>query len=160
LLETIIVARLLPADIYGAYVLLLATVNFLVMAIDFGCKVAVTQLIAGGDRARQEAVIGSALAFRVAVVAGVSALLWLFHGVLAIVGPSANLAEYVGYLPVMIATASFDELLSAMLEGFQAYGPLTAAQVARGVLRIALTAVLLVKFRAGIVALVYSWSLS
>ena len=51
-LETVLVARLLPADIYGSYVLLLATANLLVMAIDFGCKSAVTQLIASGDRAR------------------------------------------------------------------------------------------------------------
>ena len=54
-LETIIAARLLSTDAYGSYVLLLATVNFLVMAIDFGCKTAVTQLIASGNRARQEA---------------------------------------------------------------------------------------------------------
>jgi O-antigen/teichoic acid export membrane protein len=159
-LETIVVARLLPADVYGSYVVLLATVNVLVMAIDCGCKAAVTQLIASGDRARQETLASSAVVFRLAVVAGAAALLWLFQGLPAVLDPSPALAKYVGYLPLMVAAASLEELLFAMLQGFHAYGRMMAVQIARGVLRLALTLVLLVVFDAGIAALVYSWVVS
>ncbi len=159
-LETIIAARLLPTAVYGSYILLLTTVNFLVMAIDFGCKMTVTQLISSGERTRQEAVVGTALTFRVAVVAGTSALILLFRDVLAIVDPSPNLAEYVGYLPLMLAAASLDELLFATLQGFHAYRPMMVAQIIRGCLRIMLTVFLLIAFDAGIVALVSSWCIS
>jgi O-antigen/teichoic acid export membrane protein len=159
-LETIIAARLLSTDAYGRYVLLLATVNLLVMAIDFGCKTAVTQLIASGDRTRQAAVVGTGLAFRCTVIVSASVLVWVFQGLLAIVDPSPTLGEYVGYVPLMVATASLDELLSAMLQGFQAYRPMAAVQIARAVLRTGLTVVLLVGFDAGVAALVYSWSIS
>jgi O-antigen/teichoic acid export membrane protein len=159
-LETVIAARLLSTDAYGSYVLLLATVNLLVMVIDFGCKTAVTQLIASGDRTRQEAVVGNALTLRTAVVVGAAALIWVFQGWLAVLDPSQGLAEYVGYIPIMLATASVDELLSAMLQGFQAYRPMAAVQIARSILRTALTLILLVVFDAGVVALVYSWSIS
>ncbi len=159
-LETMVVVRLLPADAYGTYVLLLITTNFLVMVIDLGCKVSVTQLISTGGPARQQAVVGSALMFRAAVVGVVTALILVFQGALTTVDPSFPLAEYVGYLPLMLAPASFDELLFAILQGFKAYRPMAIARIARSFLRIALTVVLLVVFQTGIAALVYSWCIT
>jgi O-antigen/teichoic acid export membrane protein len=158
--ETVAAARLLSADAFGSYILLLTTANFVVMAIDFGCKSSVTQLIAGGDRARQGATVGTVLAFRIAVVVAAGALIWLGRGLLALVDPSPLLVEYAGYLPLMVATASLDELLFSLLQGFQAYRPMAVAQIARGVLRLSLTVLLLGVFQAGVAGLVYSWSIS
>src|SRR5205823_1090584 len=76
-LETVVIARLLPIAVYGRYILLLTTVQFLMMAIDFGCKTSVPQMISSGDRAQQRVVVGSALAFRVVVLAVAAALIWL-----------------------------------------------------------------------------------
>jgi glycosyltransferase involved in cell wall biosynthesis/O-antigen/teichoic acid export membrane protein len=159
-LETVVAARLLPVAVYGSYILLLTTVQFLMMALDFGCKSSVTQMISSGDRARHQAVVGSALIFRIVVLVAASVLLWLFRGLLAIIDPSPDLAKYVAYIPLMLATASLDELLSAMLQGFHAYRPMTIAQVSRGIFRIILTVVLLVAFHSGVEALVESWSIS
>lgn len=159
-LETIIAARLLPPSAYGAYILLLTAVNFLVMAVDFGCKVSVTQLLASSDRPRQEVVIGSALAFRVCALALASALLLLLRGALTTFDPASPLPQYLGYAPLMLATASLEELFFAMLQGFQAYQRMATAQIARCLGRLVLTVVLLGPLHAGVAALVYSWSLS
>src|SRR5207247_5420550 len=118
---------LLPVTVYGSYMLLLTTVQFLMMALDFGCKSSVTQLLSRGDRSRQGTVVGSVLAFRIVILAAAGAVILLFRGLLALIDPSPDLAEYVGYIPFMLATASLDELLSAILQGFQAYRSMTTA---------------------------------
>src|SRR4029077_2743469 len=64
LLETLVVVRLLAPATYGIYVLLIIIANFGTVAIDFGLKTSVTQMIAGAARDRQIAVANSALAFR------------------------------------------------------------------------------------------------
>ena len=154
-LESIVGARLLSVAVYGSYILLLTTVQFLMMAIDFGCKTSVTQMISrGDDRSSQENVVASGLAFRVVTLVAVSAVIWLFRDLLHLVDPSPDLAEYVGFIPLMLATASLDELLSAMLQGFQSFRAMTIAQVMRSFLRIVITAGLLVVFHSGVVALV------
>src|SRR5258707_4081972 len=132
-LETVVSARLLPVAVYGSYILLLTTVQFLMMALDFGCKTSVTQMISRGDRAQQGLVVGSTLVFRFAVLAGAAALILALRGVLAIVDPSPDLAQYVGFVPIMLATASLDELLSAMLQGYKAYRIMTVSTIARGI---------------------------
>lgn len=158
--ELLIIARILPIDAYGGYVLLVALVNFLVMLTDFGFKLAVTHLISSGDRDQQPAVVSSALLFRVAVLAVGALVILLARFVVGLRYPSWEIGGYLAYLPLMLATTSLDELLSAMLQGFHAYRPMAAAQIARGCLRIALTILLLVVLHAGLAGLVYSWTLS
>jgi O-antigen/teichoic acid export membrane protein len=158
--ETLVVARWLPADAFGSYVLLVATVNLLLMAVDFGCKSAVTPLIAGADRPRQQAVLGTVLVFRVLVVAGSAALVWLLRSLLIVADPASGLAEHLGYVPMMLAAASLDELLAGMLQGFQAYRSMAIAQIGRGLLRVALTVSLVSALGPGTAALAYSWTIS
>jgi O-antigen/teichoic acid export membrane protein/glycosyltransferase involved in cell wall biosynthesis len=159
-LELLIVARLLPTRSYGEYVLLVAAANFLVMICDFGCKLSVTQFISTGDHDQQSAVVSSALIFRCIVLIVVSALIGVVLFVSNATRWSTGLDAYLVYLPIMLITASFDELLFAMLQGFQAYRQMAAALLIRGVLRLSLTVVLLIVLHGSLVALVYSWSIS
>lgn len=159
-LETLVAARLLDTDSYGIYALLIVVVNFLVMAIDFGCKTAVTQLIASSDRIRQAALANSALVFRLTVIAVVSALIWLGRASLLPLDPSGALLGYAAYVPMMLAVASLDELLLATLQGFQAYHHMAVAQILRSVLRLCLSIVFLVTLKLGVTALIYSWVIS
>jgi O-antigen/teichoic acid export membrane protein len=158
--ETMIAVRLLSTANYGVYVLLIAVVNFFVVAVDFGAKTAVTQLIASGDQSRQSAFANTALAFRLLVIAVISSLIWLGEDVLLLLDQSRALLQFVGYIPLMLLVASFDELFLAMLQGFRAYHQMAVAQITRSVLRILLTIVFLVVLKMGIVALIYSWIIS
>jgi O-antigen/teichoic acid export membrane protein len=162
-LEMMIVVRWLNAESYGIYILLLAIVNFLVIAVDFGFKTAIAQLIASsdGDRVRQSALANSALFFRLAVIAVLSLLIWLAQHLLFLFwNEPLPLLQYAYYLPLMLLVASADELLGGMLRGFQAYRHMVIAQVVRSLLRLALSALLLIVFELGIFGLIYSWMLS
>ena len=61
--ETIIAVRILAPEKYGIYVLMVAVANFLVMGIDFGCKIAVTQQIASASRKEQAYIVNSVIPF-------------------------------------------------------------------------------------------------
>lgn len=158
--ETMIAVRALTPESYGSYALLVVVVNMLVVLVDFGCKTAVTQLIASSDHDRQRAVVRSALLFRIAVLATTTTAIWLGGGILGRLGVPQVIVQYIGYVPVLLAVASVDELLLAMLQGFQSYSRIAVAQTIRSVLRLCLTATFLVLLDLGVAALLYSWTLS
>lgn len=168
-LETAVGARLLPTEEYGAYVLLLAIVNFGLMVVDFGCKSAATQMIASGDPDRQSTVAHTALAFRALTIVATALLAGAGTGyplggvgplVARLAGDMGGAAQYLAYVPLMLAVASLDELLGAILQGFGAYRPVAIAQALRGAARLGLTVVLLSRFQLGVMALVWAWAIS
>lgn len=159
-LETIFAARLLPEEKYGIYVILIAVVNFLVVVVDFGCKTAITKMLASSDPEMQAALTNTVALFRVAILLVLSALIWLWHDLLLLLDPSQSFLQYAAFVPVMVAVASFDELFYSMLQGFRSYGSVAISQVIRGGLRLALSLTLLAVFHLGILALIYSWIIS
>jgi O-antigen/teichoic acid export membrane protein len=158
--ETTLAARLISINAFGSYVLVLAVVNFLMMAVDFGARAAVTQLIASDNGVGRVALVNSAIVFRLAVIAIVSAIVWLPRELLALLDPAGDVVPYLGQIPPMVLAASLDQLLFGMLQGCQAYRSLAKAQILRSTLRLALTAVLLGPLGLGVTGLLYSWTLS
>jgi O-antigen/teichoic acid export membrane protein len=128
--------------------------------IDLGCKTATTKIIASSDREKQAALVNSTLIFRLVVIAAVAILVWSVQELLMLLDSSPGVSLYLNYIPLMLAVASMDELCSAMLQGFHAYRHLAIAQIARGVLRLCLTILLLNVMQLGVLALIYSWVLS
>jgi O-antigen/teichoic acid export membrane protein len=59
-----------------------------------------------------------------------------------------------------LALSSLDELLGGMLQGYHRYRALALAQVARSVLRLAISAVVLIVLGGGLTSLVASWIVS
>jgi len=159
-METMIAARLLAPANYGIYVILIAVVNFFVMAIDWGQRISVTQLIAGSDSVRRQAIANIAWGFRLIVVVLASILILLGQPLFLLINSTAPVAQYIIYIPLMIVAASFDELFLGMLQGFQAYRRMAIGQVIRSVLRLGLTVVFLVVFKLGVMGLIYSWIIS
>jgi O-antigen/teichoic acid export membrane protein len=141
-LETIVAVRLLSPESYGIYVLLVVVVNFLVTAVDFGCKTAVTKFIAGSDHSHQAALAHSTLVFRLMVLVLASVLIWVARDILLFLDPSGEVVHYAAYIPVMVAVASLDELFQAALQGFQLFQPMALAQIGRSVLRLCLSSLL------------------
>ncbi len=159
-LETVIAARLLAPEDYGVYVILIVVVNFLVMTIDWGQRISVTQLIAASDPVRRQVVVSTAWGFRLIVVLLVSILILVGQPLFLWINSTAAVPQYMLCIPLMIAAASFDELFLGMLQGFQAYRRMAIGLFIRSVLRLGLTAVLLVVFDLGIMGLIYSWIIS
>jgi O-antigen/teichoic acid export membrane protein len=159
-LEAIVAVQLMPANSYGVYVLLVAVVNFGVTIVDAGLKTAITKFVAGAGDDQRPTLVYSALAFRLAAIAGVSSLVWLGRGLLGLLDASGSLRSYAGYIPPMLLVASLDELLLSALQGCQAYRQMALAQIVRSVLRLGLTSVMLGVVGLGVSGLIYSWILS
>jgi O-antigen/teichoic acid export membrane protein len=160
LVETMVAARLLSTDSFGIFALLVVVVNFLIMAVDFGCKTAVTQMLASSDPGQQQAIASNALVFRIVVLVAVSLIVWLARGASLLLDQSGSLLKYSVYIPAMLVAASLDELLTAALQGLHAYHHVAVAQLVRSVLRSLLSIVMLVRLNLGLPALFYSWIIS
>jgi O-antigen/teichoic acid export membrane protein len=158
--ETMIAARVLDTESYGIYALLLVVVNFLIMIVDFGFVTALTQLIASSEGFRQVALANTALFFRLLIVIGFSSVFWLGRNLITLQDPSGVLLRYAAFIPLMLLVASLDELLSGVLQGFQAYHHMAIAQIIRSVLRLIISAVLLIVMQFGLLALLSSWIIS
>ena len=156
-LETIVAVRLLSAESYGIYVLLVAVVNFFVTFVDFGCKTAVAQFIPSSDHSRQAALVHSTLIFRLLSLAVVSVFIWIGQEMMRFLDPSGELAHFTAYIPIMLAVASLDELLLAELQGFQSFRHMTIAQIVRSLARLCLSIFFLVVLKLGVMALIFSW---
>ena len=160
LLETMVAVRVLDTESYGVYALLVIGVNFLVMLTDFGSTSSVTQLIASSNSARQSTLASSAIVFRFAVLALVSAITLLIPGVVFLLDPSLALLNYAIYIPLMLIMVGLDESLYGILQGYKAFQHMAIANGLRTILRLGLSVVFLLVFQLGINGLIYSWILS
>lgn len=159
-IETVIAVRILAPEKYGIYVLMVAVANFLVMGIDFGCKIAVTQQIAGATRKDQAVIVNSVMLFRIITCLAFAALVWFGRDALMWLEPNGELLLYASWIPAMFIVTSLDQLVEAMLKGFKQYRHVAVAQVTRSLLRFGLTVLFLVPLNMGILGVVASWILS
>jgi O-antigen/teichoic acid export membrane protein len=118
LVTTAILARHLPTDAFGAFLLIQALALILARFCSFGLDLAVPRFLSEeGEARRRFAVIGSVFAFRLTVVAvvGVAALL--------VLTPAAGLfglekhAGLLPFLPWLLGLQSLGGLLTAVLQG-------------------------------------------
>lgn len=158
--ETVVAVRILSPEIYGVYVLLVAVANFLVMGIDFGCKIAVTQQIASAKPSEQSTIVNSVILFRIVCCAIMALIVWSAQDILLWLEPDGNLLLYASWIPAMFVVTSLDQLVEAMLKGFKQYQHVAIAQTMRSILRFVLTVVLLSVFQLGILGIVASWIIS
>lgn len=158
--ETMVAVRWLDTESWGIYVLLTVVIGFLVMVVDFGCKTAATQLIAGSIGVRQGALADTALVFRMVVVAMISLLVLLGRNALLFLDPSAALLRYAVYIPIMLLVVSIDELFLAVLQGFQAFHHVAYATSIHAALRLGLSVLFLGVLDLGVIGLIYSWIVS
>ena len=159
-LETAIAVRFMPPEEYGIYVLLLAVVNFCVMLMDFGLKVAVTQFVASAETERKARIANTVFVFRLLVGLVLGVLVWLFQGPLLWVDPTGGILLYASFIPIMFLVTSMDQLFMGILQGFYAFRQIAVAQILRSFLRLGLTFTLLYFMDWGVLALVWSWIIS
>lgn len=159
--EAVIVARALPIEDMGVYVFFQAALGLLTIAVDLGFRTTAAQFLsAEADPERRGRLVGSLLLLRLLVVAAVSAVVVLAAPWLAAAFAMPALTRLLGYMPLVLALSSLDELLTGMLQGYQRYRPIALAQVLRSALRLGLSAIILLVLGGGLPMLVASWTLS
>lgn len=159
-IETIVAVRILSQDAYGTYVLLIAVANFLVMGIDFGCKIAVTQQIASAKPEDQGVIVNSVILFRIFTCLVMAGIVWFSRDILLWLEPNGNLLLYASWVPAMFIVTSLDQLVEAMLKGFKQYQYVAISQTMRSLLRFGMTVLFLTVFKMGILGVVASWIIS
>jgi O-antigen/teichoic acid export membrane protein len=159
--EAVIVARALPISDMGVYVFFQATLGLLTIGVDLGFRTTAAQFLAAEtDPQRRGRLVGSLLVLRLLVVALVSVAIVLAAPHLTAALRMPALGGLLLYLPVILTLSSLDELLGGMLQGYHRYRPLALAQVLRSVLRLSLSALVLLVLGGGLTSLVASWVVS
>jgi O-antigen/teichoic acid export membrane protein len=89
-----------------------------------------------------------------------SGVVFLIARLVVTLDPAHVLLPFAGYIPLMLAFASLDELLLGMLQGTQSFRQMATAQILRSMLRLVLTVTFIGVMALGLMGLVYSWILS
>lgn len=160
LVEAVIIARILSVADLGIYALLLASLGFLVIVVDFGFKTSATQFIASSPAYQQDRIVNGVTIIRLVAIAGISLLIWLVSATASRLMNAPDLAGLLLFMPVVLLFASLDELQDSLLRGFRRYKHIAAARVLRGTLRLTLSSLVLLAFGWGLMGLMISWAVS
>lgn len=157
----LVVARWLPDQQFGAFVLLQVTSLFFVAVADVLLqKMAITHLLIAEPDASQSPLVNTAISYKLVIGAAIGMTIWvliplskpLFHS-----GPLSALAPY---LPLLFFLSSLDELLFAVLQGMHRYREIALAQVLTGASRLCLVTILIVFMRMDVFGVVYAFLIS
>lgn len=159
-LEMIVAIRVMEESRYGLYVLIITLCNFIIMAVDFGFRTAVTQVIASSEKGRKHHVVSTSLLMRLLVLTLCSVLIMLLPELMAFLGQAREIRDYIPFIILIFITTSLDELLNSILQGYQHFHKLSLIIIIKSVLRLGISVVLLFVFKMGIHALLYSWIFS
>jgi len=160
LVEAVIIARILSVADLGIYAFLLASLGFLVIVVDFGFRTSATQYIASSPPYQQDRIVNSLTIMRLVAIAGISVLIWLASATVSGLLNARDLLGLFLFMPVVLLFASLDELQDSFLRGFSRYKHIAAARILRGVLRLALSSLMLLALGWGLMGLMISWAVS
>lgn len=119
LLGTMVAARHLPAEAFGAFVLLQVVASFLTQVSGFGLNESVTKFVTNteGKRHRRQ-LINTALCFRLFTILIVSLVTWIAGPALSTVFGSSLVPNLAILVPLLFVLESSSGLLKSVLQGF------------------------------------------
>lgn len=157
LISMILAVRHMPADEYGAFVLLLVVANFLIEISGFGLNLAVPKFMTGSEDAAFHArLVNSALIFRIAASVLASILGLLARGWLADLFGSTTFFDLIAYLPVLVLLLGTTKLQQGILQGLFLFRPMGVANTVASGMNFILTTLLVLVLDSGALGLVYA----
>jgi O-antigen/teichoic acid export membrane protein len=161
LVSTVVVARQLPAESFGSFILLLVTATLLARVSSFGLDIAMPKFLAGAeDEAYRRALFNTVVLFRLITIAFVSVLalavrLWLPA---ALGGPA--LADLVALVPLLFLLISLGQLLRSALQGFMLFRAIALTDALGSLLNLLLILAFTTYLDLGLAGLIYAKALS
>jgi O-antigen/teichoic acid export membrane protein len=119
LASTVVIARLLPAETFGAFILLLVTGMFLARMSSFGLELAMPKFLS--DTVQEQArsrIVNTVILFRLLTIALVSLLALGARSWLALLFGETLLTNLIGFVPLLFLAISLGQLMRAILQGF------------------------------------------
>jgi O-antigen/teichoic acid export membrane protein len=156
LVTTAILARHLPADAFGAFLLIQVLALILARLSSFGLDLAVPRFLSpDGEEGRRRAVIGSVFAFRGAVVLVVGLLVLLGASGASLFGLERH-AALLPFLPALFALQSLGSLLTAVLQGLFLFRVSALAHALSSAASVLAIVVLVPGLQLGVVAVAWA----
>lgn len=154
-------ARVLPEESLGVYFLLM-TIAYLLQALtSVGIKQAATRFIAGApDDDERQQIVNNVLMFCVLVLVAGMLLAVVGRPVLVSLFNSPHLAEFYVYAALLMSVTVFDQVLDAVMQGYQLYHRMALVRSIGGVVNFGLTFVFLCIIQGGIAGIVLATVLS
>ncbi|MEM8859677.1 MAG: oligosaccharide flippase family protein, partial [Chloroflexota bacterium] len=158
LVEGMIASRFVTGSNNGIFLVIISLINFFMVFSDLGFKSGITQRIASAPDDKKSVLANSSITFRLLMISIVSFVLWLTVDLIALFDGFEDIGNYIFFIIPMLFATSMDELMIGILRGFQIHKPLATLQVVKAVLRVGMTALLVLVFDLQLLALIISWT--
>jgi O-antigen/teichoic acid export membrane protein len=161
LLGMIVAVRHLPIEDYGAFVLLLVIVGFLVELSSFGLDLAIPKFLATlEDQTQIRRLINSVVIFRGAIMLLMSILAIIAKDGLELLFGASLFLDLIIYIPVMVLAMGMYKLVYAVLQGMFNFKMMGFSDFFSSLLNFILVIALVIVFQQGIIGLIYAKTIS
>jgi len=157
LLGTMVMARHLPAEAFGTFVLFQVAVSFLTQVSGFGLNESVTKFVTSTENKRhRRQLINTTLYFRVFTIIVVSLVASVIRPTLFAVFGSSLIADLAVFVPLLFLLESSNSLLKSILQGLFLFSRIGLADFVASVLNLLLVLVFVLFLDRGVIGLIYA----
>lgn len=157
LLGTMVAARYLPAEAFGAFVLVQVVASFLTQVSSFGLDLSIAKFITSTeDERHKRKLINTAIHFRLFTILVVSLLTLIARPVLPTLFGSSLLPNLAIFVPLLFLLESSSGLLKSVLQGFFLFKRIGISDFMASLFNFLLIVVFLLSLDRGAMGLVYA----
>jgi O-antigen/teichoic acid export membrane protein len=161
LIGAMIVARVLPAEAFGAFILLQVIATFLTRLSSFGLNISATRFISAATTGEQrQQIVTTVLLFKLVTIPVVALLALLGRPLLSFLFDLALVDQFYLFILVLFALESLGQLLRAILQGTFQFGAIAKMDLISGLLGLLLMVLFVLLLGYGLAGLIYSKVLS
>ncbi|MFO7322983.1 MAG: flippase [Chloroflexota bacterium] len=156
-LSMLLAVRHLPAEDYGAFVLLQVVAGFLVEISALGLTLSVPKFLADTeDRTIQSELVSSVIIFRIVTIAGISLVAVAARNTLLSLFDATLLLDLLLFIPVLVLTQGLAKLLRSILQGLFAFKMVGATDFISSLLNFVLVLFFVLLAHQSVLGLVYA----
>ena len=157
----IIVARAVPKDQFGVYVIMQVIAAFFLMISSLTMEsTAVTKLIASAEKETRATLANAALSYRTVIDLFICVVIYLSHPIHIHLFKSEQLRPLMVYVSLMYLTSSLHNLLMKIMQGYQDYRRMGLSQFVSGTSRVLMIGLFVAWMKLEIMGAIYATILS
>jgi O-antigen/teichoic acid export membrane protein len=157
LLGVMVIARYLPAEVYGAFILIQVIALFLTRITSFGLNLSVARFVSGTeDPVERRQLVNSAICFRLLTFPVIGLLILLVEPLLSMLFDVTAIDTLYVYILLIFVLASLEQVVKAILQGLFLFKTIAKFDLIASFLGLTLLIVFVLVLDLGLVGLVYA----
>jgi len=161
LLSTMVIARRVPTDDFGTFVLLAVVVSFLAQVSSLGLDLSIVRFIAGTeDEARKHDLLSTAILLRLLAIVVCSLVAWMGRPWLLKLFSAPMLSDLMIFMPLLFLLESFQTLLRSILQGYFRFTRIGITDFMNSFLNLLLLLIMISFLQVGVVELILARSMA